>query len=46
VYYDNPRVVTILPAKPVKNWFTSIASMAFYVGVLSGIGYLLQITLF
>jgi hypothetical protein len=46
VYYENPRGVTILPAKAVKSWFTSIASMVFYVGVFSGIGYLLQLTLF
>ncbi len=46
MYYDNPRGVTILPAKSVKSWLTSIASMAFYVGVLSAIGYLLQLSLF
>ena len=46
MYYENPRGVTILPAQSVKSWFTSIASMAFYIGVFSGIGYLLQLTLF
>jgi hypothetical protein len=46
MYYENSRGATILPAKSVKVWFNSIFSMAFYVGLFSGIGYILQLTLF
>ena len=46
MYYDSTRGATMLPSKSVKGWFSSIFSMAFYVGLFSGIGYLLQVTLF
>lgn len=38
--------VTILPRRPVKCWFNSIFSMVFYIGLFSGIGYIIQLTLF
>ena len=37
---------TILTTKTVKGWFRAIFSMAFYIGLFSGIGYLIQLTLF
>jgi hypothetical protein len=37
---------TTLTQKAVKGWFRAIFSMAFYIGVFSGIGYLIQLTLF
>jgi hypothetical protein len=36
----------ILTNKVVKGWFRAIFSMAFYIGLFSGIGYLIQLTLF
>jgi hypothetical protein len=36
---------TILPSNPLKSWFNSIFSMAFYVAVFSGIGYFIHLTL-
>ena len=42
MYQDASRGVTILPNKSVKGWFNSIASMAFYVGLFTGIGYIIQ----
>jgi len=36
----------ILTNKTVKGWFRAIFSMAFYIGLFSGIGYLIQLTLF
>lgn len=36
----------ILASKAVKGWFRAIFSMAFYIGLFSGIGYLIQMTLF
>jgi hypothetical protein len=36
----------ILTTKAVKGWFRAIFSMAFYIGLFSGIGYLIQLTLF
>jgi hypothetical protein len=36
----------ILTNKAVKGWFSAIFSMAFYIGLFSGIGYLIQVTLF
>lgn len=32
--------------KAVMGWFRAIFSMAFYIGLFSGIGYLIQLTLF
>jgi hypothetical protein len=32
--------------KEFKGWFRAIFSMAFYVGLFSGLGYLIQLTLF
>lgn len=32
--------------KAVRGWFRAIFSMAFYIGLFSGIGYLIQLTLF
>jgi hypothetical protein len=37
---------TILVGNPLKSWLNSICSMAFYVVVFSGIGYVIQLTLF
>jgi predicted PurR-regulated permease PerM len=35
-----------LTNKAVKGWFKAIFSMAFYIGLFSGIGYLIQLTLY
>ena len=32
--------------KAVESWFKTIFSMVFFIGVFSGIGYLIQLTLF
>lgn len=32
--------------KTVEGWFKTIFSMVFFIGVFSGIGYLIQLTLF
>jgi hypothetical protein len=36
----------ILSSKSVQGWFRAVFSMAFYIGLFSGIGYLIQLTLF
>jgi hypothetical protein len=47
MFMDHTRdTPTILPSNPLKNWFNSIFSMAFYVLVFSGIGYFIHLTLF
>jgi hypothetical protein len=35
-----------LTNKAVKDWFRAIFSITFYIGLFSGIGYLIQLTLF
>jgi hypothetical protein len=35
-----------LTRKSLEGWFKTIFSMVFYIGVFSGIGYLIQLTLF
>ncbi len=37
---------TPLTKKSVKGWFGAIFSMAFYIGLFSGIGYLIQVSFF
>jgi hypothetical protein len=32
--------------KAIRGWFRAIFAMAFYIGLFSGIGYLIQLTLF
>jgi hypothetical protein len=32
--------------KSVDGWFKAIFSMVFYIGLFSGLGYLIQLTLF
>ena len=35
-----------LTLKSAKGWFSAIFSMAFYIGLFSGIGYLIQVSFF
>jgi hypothetical protein len=35
-----------MPKKALMGWFRSIATMVFYIGLFSGIGYLIQVSLF
>jgi hypothetical protein len=46
VFVNIPRGATTLTRKSLEGWFKTIFSMVFYIGVFSGIGYLLQLTLF
>jgi hypothetical protein len=41
----SPGVKT-LSSKTMQGWFRAVFSMAFYIGLFSGIGYLIQLTLF
>lgn len=43
---STPIGATPLTKKSVKGWFNAIFSTAFYIGLFSGIGYLIQVTLF
>lgn len=36
----------ILTHKAVKGWFRAIFSIAFYIALFNGIGYLIQLTFF
>jgi hypothetical protein len=40
------RGAAVLTKKTVEGWFKTIFSMVFFIGVFSGIGYLIQLTLF
>jgi len=40
------RGAAVLTKKAVEGWFKTIFSMVFFIGVFSGIGYLIQLTLF
>lgn len=46
MYGDFPQGAVVLSSKAMKGWFRAVFSMAFYVGLFSGIGYLIQLTLF
>jgi hypothetical protein len=35
-----------MPNKAVAGWFRSIVTMVFYIGLFSGIGYIIQVSLF
>jgi hypothetical protein len=37
---------TTMSGRAMKCWFRAVCSMAFYIGLFSGIGYLIQLTLF
>jgi hypothetical protein len=46
MYANFPHGAPSLSAKPLKGWFRAVSSMAFYIGLFTGIGYLIQLTLF
>jgi predicted PurR-regulated permease PerM len=46
MYLNLPYVAESLAGKTMKGWFKAVFSMAFYIGLFSGIGYLIQRTLF
>jgi hypothetical protein len=46
MYDDFSLGATTLSAKAMKNWFRAVFEMLFYIGLFSGIGYLIQLTLF
>ena len=46
MYGDFLQGAAILSSKAMKGWFRAVFSMAFYIGLFSGIGYLIQLTLF
>lgn len=46
MYNDFRLGVTTLSSKAMKGWFRAVFSMVFYIGLFSGIGYLIQLTLF
>ena len=46
MYADFSSGAKTLYSKAMKGWFRAVFSMAFYIGLFSGIGYLIQLTLF
>jgi hypothetical protein len=46
MYVNFPQGAPSLSSKTLKGWFKAVSSMAFYIGLFSGIGYLIQMTLF
>ena len=46
MYADFSSGAKTLSSKAMKGWFRAVFSMAFYIGLFSGIGYLIQLTLF
>jgi len=46
LYGDFPQGASTLSSKAMKGWFRAVFSMVFYIGLFSGIGYLIQLTLF
>lgn len=46
LYGDFPQGAATLSSKAMKGWFRAVFSMVFYIGLFSGIGYLIQLTLF
>lgn len=46
MYGDFPLGAATLSSKAMKGWFRAVFSMVFYIGLFSGIGYLIQLTLF
>lgn len=46
LYGDFPPGAANLSSKAMKVWFSAVFSMVFYIGLFSGIGYLIQLTLF
>jgi hypothetical protein len=43
---DISRGARPVTKKFVEGWFKAIFSMVFYIGLFSGLGYLIQLTLF
>jgi hypothetical protein len=46
MYGDFLQGASTLSSKAMKGWFRAVFSMVFYIGLFSGIGYLIQLTLF
>jgi len=46
MYADFSLGAKTLSSKTMNGWFRAVFSMAFYIGLFSGIGYLIQLTLF
>lgn len=46
MYGDFHQGAANLSSKALKGWFSAVFSMGFYIGLFSGIGYLIQLTLF
>jgi len=46
MYVNYPQRAPSLSSKTVKDWFRAVSSMVFYIGLFSGIGYIIQWTLF
>jgi hypothetical protein len=43
---DISREARPVTKKAFEGWFKAIFSMVFYIGLFSGLGYLIQLTLF
>jgi hypothetical protein len=45
MYVNTPHGTLNLYGKTLKDWFKTVSSMAFYIALFSGIGYLIRLTL-
>ena len=43
---DISRIARPVIKKSAEGWFKAIFSIVFYIGLFSGLGYLIQLTLF
>jgi hypothetical protein len=46
MYDDFSLGATTMSGKAMKCWFRAACSIAFYIGLFGGIGYLIQLTLY